>query len=630
MVKTPKLGFVPRGRHLFVYDVLAALVAVIGAFALRFDASNVLHSMAPYLPVALLPVIIQPVTNYAYGLYRREWRYASLREVFGITAAVGTAAVVNTLLFLAAAEANLPGTAGFPRSFWPLEALLALTLIGGGRLGLRWYLETNGRSGGTDEERGIATLVYGAGEAGVAVTRMSQRHDSLRLRIVGFLDDDPSKRRMIVMGQPIYGTIADLAAAVHRTGARQLVVAMPSAPGATIRRAVESGRALELEVRVVPALSILMGDPGHVVRLRPVQVEDLLRREPVKADLEGLAGYLNGMSVLVTGAGGSIGSELCRQILSLGPRMLVAADNSEYALWQIERELRERNRAQIQDLHATLVDVRSRRAIDRLMATVRPNVVFHAAALKHVPICEIHPSEAALTNVLGTRNVLASAETYGVDRLVLISTDKAVRSSSVMGATKRAAELLTTAAAQRSGRPFVTVRFGNVLGSSGSVVPIFEEQITRGLPVTITHPDATRYFMTIPEAVTLILQAASVPEIGETYVLDMGEPVRILDLARDIARMAGKDPDQLEIRYTGLRPGERLHETLLFDGESVTQTSHERIWRTKPDASVVGAASELVDDLVTAALERDDRGVRENLARMGVLHVGEAAVPAKA
>ena len=226
-----------------------------------------------------------------------------------------------------------------PRAFWPLEALLAVTLIGGGRLGLRWYLETNGRSGGTDDERGVATLVYGAGDAGAAVTRMSQRDQSLRLRIVGFLDDDESKRRMVVMGQRVRGTIDDLAAAVRKTGARQLIVAMPSASGATIRRAVEAGRTLDLEVRVVPPLSRLMGDPDTIGRIRPVQVEDLLRREPVKADLEELTGYLNGVSVLVTGAGGSIGSELCRQILSLGPRTLVAVDNNEYALWRIEREL---------------------------------------------------------------------------------------------------------------------------------------------------------------------------------------------------------------------------------------------------------------------------------------------------
>lgn len=623
------MTWTPRGRHLLAYDVVVTLIAIVGAFALRFDASNVLGSMQPYLPIALLPLVVQPVTNFAYGLYRREWRYASLREVFGITAAVGTAAVINAVLFVAAAEAGIRGTPGFPRAFWPLEALLALMMIGGGRLGLRWYLETNGRSGGTDEERGVPTLVYGAGEAGVAVTRMGQRDGSLRLRIVGFLDDDRSKRRMIVMGHRVHGSIDDLAAAVHRTHARQLVVAMPSAAGTTIRRAVEAGRALHLDVRVVPALSALMGDPGVVARIRPVQVEDLLRREPVAADLEALAGYVNGMSVLVTGAGGSIGSELCRQILSLGPRMLIAADNNEYALWQVERELRALNRAEIPDLHATLVDVRSRRAVDRLLAATRPTVVFHAAALKHVPICEIHPSEAALTNVLGTRNVLTSAETYGVERLVLISTDKAVRSASIMGATKRTAELLTSAAARRSGRPFVSVRFGNVLGSSGSVVPIFEEQIARGQPITITHADATRYFMTIPEAVTLILQAASVPEIGETYVLDMGEPVRILDLARDVARMAGLDPDQLEIVYTGLRPGERMHETLMFDDETATRTSHERIWRTRPEDHVLGVIAEHVDDLIGAALERDDRGVRENLVQMGVLHAREvmAAVP---
>lgn len=622
---TGRALFVPRGRHLFVFDALVTLAAIVGAFALRFDLTDLAGTMRPYLPLALLPLLTQPATNIAFGLYRREWRYASLREVFGIIVAVGTATLINSVLFIAAVALALPGAAGFPRSFWPLEALLAVTMIGGSRLALRWYLETNGGSRPSYAEA-TPTLVYGAGDAGAAVTRMSTRDPSLRLRVVGFLDDDGAKRRSLVMGRVVYGTIEDLQEATERTGATQLVVAMPSAPGAVIRRAVDVGRGLGLEVRVVPPLSELMGDPNDATRIRRVQVEDLLRREPVRADLEELAGYLNGMSVLVTGAGGSIGSELCRQIQSLGPRTLTLADNSEYALWRIEHELA-RRRTDSAQVRAALVDIRSRRAVDRMVANARPDVVFHAAALKHVPMCELYPSEAAQTNVMGTQNLLAAAETYGVARLVLISSDKAVLSTSVMGATKRAAEMLVTASAMRSSRPYVSVRFGNVLGSSGSVVPIFEEQIARGGPVTITHPDATRYFMTIPEAVTLILQSASAPEAGETYVLDMGEPVRILDLARDIARMAGVDPDQLPVTYTGLRPGERLHEALLFDEETASRTGHARIWRARMERATTPDAQASCEAVVTAALEHDDRGVRESLLRMGVLHIGEPGTP---
>ena len=597
-------------------------LAIVTAFALRFDSRNALESMLPYLPVALLPLLTRPALNAMFGLYRREWRYASLREAFVIAAAASTATVENVVIFSVASLLGIPGSAGFPRSFWLIEGLISLVLIGGSRLALRWHLETSGRSGGTEEERGIAALVYGAGTAGAAITRIGEMEQAARIRVMGFLDDDRSKRKMLVMGRPVLGTIDDLPAAVARTGARMLIVAMPVASGATTRRAVEAGKALKLDVRVVPPLGSLMGSPSEPLRIRAVRVEDLLRREPLQTNLEALAGYINGMSVLVTGAGGSIGSELCRQIMSLGPRALTAVDSNEYALWRVDRELRGRSRTENLDLRARLVDVRSRRGVDRLIAATRPSVVFHAAALKHVPICESHPSEAVLTNVVGTRSVLAGALTHGVERFVLISTDKAVRPTSVMGATKRAAELLTREAAQRSGRPYVSVRFGNVLGSSGSVVPIFEDQIARGVPVTITHPDATRYFMTIPEAVTLILQAAATPEVGETYVLDMGEPIRIVDLARDIARMAGLDPDRLEIAYTGLRPGERLHETL-FAADELSGLAQDRIWRSRPGPSLTVDSETWMGDLVAAAREHDDQGVRESLARMGVLTLGE-------
>lgn len=615
-------SLVPRGRHLFFYDLLAILVAIFGSFALRFDATNLASTISPYLPAALIPLVVQPVTNVAFGLYRREWRYASVREMAGVSFAVGTATVISAVVFLILSALAFPGTAGMPRSFFPLEGLLSLSFIGGGRFALRWALETAGRSGATDEEIGLPGLVYGAGEAGAAVIRLAGRDASMRVRIVGILDDDPKKRGSRLNGIRIFGGLDALEAAVRSTHARELIVAMPSAAGSTVRRAVESGRSLGLRVRIVPHFHELLGQHDRIASIRPVSLEDLLRREPVHVDIEELADYLNGATVLVTGGGGSIGSELARQILTLGPRHLVVSDNNEAALWRIERELAEHRGASGPTVTALLCDVRSAVSVQKLLASTRPDVVFHAAALKHVPICEMQPGEAVLTNVAGTYNVLEAAREAGVARFVFISTDKAVQPVSIMGATKRLAEMLTLDAGRRAGRSHMAVRFGNVLGSSGSVVPIFERQLAQGLPLTITHADATRYFMTIPEAVSLILQAGASETSGDIFILDMGDPVRIVDLAEDMIRLSGLNPAGVEIVFTGLRPGERLEERLFYDHEAMEATSHPRVWRATSQSAgqVRRSAIEVMPELVEAAVAADDRRVREIMARAGVLH----------
>jgi FlaA1/EpsC-like NDP-sugar epimerase len=616
---TPR--FVPRGRHLFIYDLVAISVAILGAFALRFDASDVVAAIRPYLPVCLLPLLIQPPVNAAFGLYRREWRYASVREVIGVAAAVGTGTTIVAVALLAMAFLDVPGTAGLPRSFVLLEGILSLILIGGGRFALRWALENAGGSTDAEIEGGVRTIVYGAGEAGAEVARMSSRDRAMRLVVVGFLDDDPAKRGSRLHGIRIYGGLDRIAEAAASTHARQLLVAMPSAPGATVRRIVDEAESLGLDVKIVQPLHEVLRGTEHVTRIRPVRVEDLLRREPVNVDVEELAGYLNGASVLVTGAGGSIGSELARQVLTLGPRQLALVDNSETALWSIERELGERHGIDRPTVDAYLCDVRSAAAIDRVVHDAAPDVVFHAAALKHVPICEAQPAEAVLTNVVGTRNVLDAANRAEVSRFVLISTDKAVQPIGVMGATKRLAEIATLAAGRRTGRSHMAVRFGNVLGSSGSVVPIFRHQLEQGLPITITHREATRYFMTIPEAVSLILQAGASETSGDIYVLDMGEPVRIVDLANDMVRLSGLNPASVDIVFTGLRPGERLNERLTYDHESIEETEHARVWRAK--AAFAFGLSEPIDAIIgklsVAALAADDHAVRVQLAASGLV-----------
>ena len=618
--------YVPRGRHLFVFDLVAIVVAIVGAFALRFDTRDPIGIVQTFLPTALLPLFVQPIVNVAFGLYRREWQYASVRELIAIASSVGTATALAAVIFLFLASSGAPGAAGLPRSFFPLVAMITLILIGGGRFALRVALEATGRAAVPENEPPVPSLVYGAGEAGAALARIAVRDRSAGISIVGFLDDDPRKHGSRLHGHRIRGGLDDLSAIARSSNASQLVVAMPSAPGSSVRAAVDSARELGLAVRIVPPLGDLLANSDRITRLRPVRLDDLLRRDIALADDDELAQYLNGSSVLVTGGGGSIGSELVRQILLLGPRRLTVLDNSEVALWSIEREVADRSTTEGRGVEVALADVRSRAAIDRVVQRAEPDVVFHAAALKHVPMCEAHPSEAVLSNVIGTRNVVEACSSNGVGQFVLISTDKAVHPVSVMGATKRLAELVTVEAAAARERRYAAVRFGNVLGSSGSVVPIFTSQLERGSPLTITHPEATRYFMTIPEAVTLILEAGSDSAPGEIYVLDMGEPVRILDLARDMIRLAGLAPESVEIVFTGLRPGERLHETLWFDHESVGPTRHHRVLRARTERAIpgVGDVLDFVAELEQLAVRADDRAVRRSLVSSGVLQSSDA------
>ncbi len=622
-------SFVPRGRHLFAFDLLAILASIVGAFALRFDARDPASYVVVFAPISLLPLVIQPLANFAFGLYRREWRYASVRELVAIVGAVGTGTVINAVAFLWLSSGDFPGTAGLPRSYFPLEGMLSLLLVGGGRFALRIALESSGRSGGTNEDEGIVrTLVYGAGGAGAAMVRLARRDRSTGMAIVGFLDDDRGKRGSRLNGIRIHGGLEQLPRAVRTSGATQLVVAMPSAPGSAIREAVTVAQELGLAVRIVPPLDDLLGGADQITRVRPVSLDDLLRRESASYHRDELAQYLNGASVLVTGGGGSIGAELVRQVMLLGPRRLTVIDNSEVALWTIEREFAGRSGPERGNVDIALADIRSAAAVARVIERAEPDVVFHAAALKHVPMCELHPSEAVLTNVIGTRNVAEACGRFRVGRFILISTDKAVQPVSIMGATKRLAELVTIELSSKFQGSYAAVRFGNVLGSSGSVVPVFRDQLERGLPLTITHPDATRFFMTIPEAVTLILEAGSDPSRGEIYLLDMGDPVRILDLATDMIRLAGLAPDSVEIVFTGLRPGERLHEALLFEHESVEATRHQRVMRARSGGATLAAHSAVAvaSDLEILAALADDRAVRERLISAGVLQVSDALV----
>lgn len=553
---------------------------------------------------------MRPPVSVAFGLYHREWRFASTGELRDTAFAVIAGTSLIVVLLAAAAALGLPGTSPFPRSFLILEPILTFVLVGGGRFFVRMRLE-----GGVGRNRRsglVPTLIYGAGDAGAGIARTAARDQQLGVRVVGFLDDDTRMAGSRLLGHRVFGSIDDLPAAAERTGARQLLIAMPSKAGTPIRRALAAAQKIGMDVKTVPPIRDLITGEIRLARPRAIMVEDLLRREPVTLDTAAIAGYLNGASVLVTGGGGSIGGELVQQILRIGPRILTVVDYHEAALWNLERDagtlLKVGSGVR---LNAVLADVRSAAGMQAVIGRAKPDVVFHAAALKHVPYVEMHPSEGAMTNVIGTRNVLEACEAARVPRFVLISTDKAVEPAGVMGWTKRLAELLTIRAGLRTGLPYAAVRFGNVLGSSGSLIPLLERQLEDGLPLTITEPDATRFFMTLSEAVMLIIEAGAAGEPGQTYVLDMGEPVRIGDLVREVVRLKGIADEVAEYHVTGLRPGEKLHEKLFSAGERAVDTGHPGIRRAVMDDGLpLEELAAFVASIEVAAAARDDDRVR--------------------
>jgi FlaA1/EpsC-like NDP-sugar epimerase len=562
--------------------MVGIVVAAYLALALRFDRLSA-PTLVPAFPlVVVLLLAVRTICNIQLGLYSRRWRFASVPDLERIVLAVALGSTASVAVFYGAgALGGAAWVAGFPRSFWPIELLLSATILGGVRFGIRAASERM-PSGGVHAARQLpATLLYGAGQAGTLMARWARRVPGAGVRPVGFLDDDPGLAGGLVAGLRVFGGLEWMERAVAKTGATTLLVTMPGAPGSVVRRVVEAALALHLEVRTVPSVSELLDGTLNAYRMRQVRVEDLLRRPIVSAHADGVERIIRDQTVLITGGAGSIGSELARQVFALGPRRLVLVDRAESPLYLIGRELearRVRGRGN-GEVVVYMANVASRSAMQRVITAEMPSVIFHAAAYKHVPMMEEHPTDAAFVNIAGTREVLDAAEAAGVDRFVFVSTDKAVHPTSVMGATKRIAELLVADSARRTGRPFVSVRFGNVLGSTGSVVPIFQAQLENGEPLTITHPDMTRYFMTMPEAAWLILDAAALGRNGDLFVLDMGEPVRVMDLARDLVRLTGRDPDSQPIETIGIRPGEKLHEQLFYDVEQVEPTASAKVLR---------------------------------------------------
>jgi len=540
-------------------------------FILRFyDTGSLDRQLREYSIVAPFVSLIFISSFYVFKLYHRAWAYAGTGELMAVAQAVtaGSLGVIALTYFISST---------LPRSIMILSWAFIILLVGGSRLAWRVLVE---HQKGNSRRPGKRALIVGAGDAGVLVARELKNQNG-GLAPVGFIDDDPDKQRLSILGLPVLGKREQIPSVVKRRDVALIIIAMPSVDGLIIRELVQICRSTPAEVKILPGVYQFLEGHVSVSYLRPVQLEDLLHREPVSVDLQEIAGYLKGETVLVTGAGGSIGSELCRQVAGFSLKKLVLLDHGENGIHDVWLELKERHPEA--PLTAEIADIRDRPRIDYVFQKHRPAVVFHAAAHKHVPLMERHPDEAVKTNVFGARNLAEAADRAGVKVFVMISTDKAVNPSSVMGATKRMAELLVQQLDRLSETRFCAVRFGNVLGSNGSVVPIFERQIKNGGPVTITHPEMKRYFMTISEAVSLVIQAGAMAEGGEIFILDMGQPVKIVDLARDLIRLSGLDPDKdMAIKFTGIRPGEKLSEELLTPSEGATATRHRRIFTARP------------------------------------------------
>lgn len=563
-----------RNRYVLGIDILLTVGSVILAFALRLDTAFMAYLRAiPW--VVAISLLVKPVVYYFFGLYRRLWAYASMNELKLISIAVTTASVIMAVIVTLLDATRLVNV---PRLVAPIDWLLSLVAIGGFRFALRVLAETR-----TAQKRPVAgkpgqVLVIGAGDAGALVVREMQKNPQLGLRPIGCLDDDPAKQRHQIHGVPVIGKIADLNRAISSRQVDEVIIAIPSAGGKIMRMVADVCRLRNVPFRTMPGLYELIGGKVSVNRLREVDIADLLRREPVRMQDELIGAALTGKRVLVTGAGGSIGREVCRQIARWKPSTLIMLGHGENSIFEAVLELRED--FPLLPIQPVIADIRDMPRLAQVFAAHRPQVVFHAAAHKHVPLMEANVEDAITNNVIGTRNTIQAANKTDTERLVLISTDKAVRPANVMGATKRIAEMIVLEAAHRTGRAYSVVRFGNVLGSRGSVVPLFKRQIALGGPVTVTHPDMKRYFMTIPEAVHLVLQAASMGEGGEVFLLNMGQQVRILDLAEDLIRLSGLEPGRdIEIVFTGIRPGEKLSEDLWEDGTTYQKTSHPEIFR---------------------------------------------------
>jgi FlaA1/EpsC-like NDP-sugar epimerase len=573
---------------------------------LRFDANVPLEYIELLISNSIYFVSIMILSFLIFGLYRSLWKYASIDELISVVEASFFGTFILFLLSFLTDNLKLP------RSVYIISFLLITAFAGGVRFFYRILRRAKYK---LRKKNNIVSnvLIVGAGSAGSIVIKEIVESPQLNKNIVGVVDDDNSKLRKSIHGVPVLGTRKDIKRIADEYKIDEIIIALPSAPKKEIKNIIKICKETKAKLRILPGVYELIDGKVSINKLRDVEIEDLLGREPVKVNISEIGGYLRKQTVLVTGGGGSIGSELCRQIASFEPEKLLILDIYENSTYDIYNELIMKYGNSL-NLEIIIANIRDKKRMEEIFASYKPDIVFHAAAYKHVPLMETHPTEAVWTNVFGTLNLVQLSDEYKAKKFVLISTDKAVNPTNVMGATKRIAEKIILSYNNISNTEFVAVRFGNVLGSNGSVIPLFKKQIANGGPVTVTHPDIVRYFMTIPEAVQLVLQAGAFAKGGEIFVLDMGEPVKIVDLARDLIKLSGLEPDvDIEIKFTGLRPGEKLYEELLTKEEGLQKTKNEKIFILKPKEVPNGELLKQLEELRNFLVLNDKEKLIEKL-----------------
>jgi FlaA1/EpsC-like NDP-sugar epimerase len=600
-------------------DALLFIIAITAAYLFRFEfrLDHVYISQLQSIPLWIIPLKL--IIFLSFGLYRGMWRYTSIRDFWRLA----QACIVSSL-FIMAVILVVYRFEGFSRAVFILDGGVTFLLAGGLRMAIRSYFMSRDRAQEPDaflkQKHRRRVLIIGAGTTGEKILREILENDKLHYDVLGFVDDDPHKIGRTIHGVPVLCSVERLFEVVEKEKVEEVLLAIPSAGGDQMRRVVGICKDCNVPYKTMPGIGEIIDGRVSVKALRDVRYEDLLGRRPVELDTSGIRSYLEGRTVLITGCGGSIGSELCRQVVKYQPGALVLVDTSEANLFHIQMELQ--HESCFQSCHGILGHVQDRPLMTSLFDKFRPDVVFHAAAYKHVPLLEKNPWEAITNNIVGSRVVMELAIAHGVDRFVLVSTDKAVKPTNVMGASKRVAELLLQSFQGKSTK-LMAVRFGNVVGSSGSVVPLFRRQIEQGGPVTVTHPEVNRYFMTIPEATQMIMQAGAMGEGGEIFILRMGTPVRIADMARDLIRLSGKEPDRdIKVVFTGLREGEKLYEELITVGEGIVPTGHEKIMVLRSDGLFNGSSDrerlrEWLDSelsgLCDIALRHDSQAIKKKL-----------------
>lgn len=603
-----------RNSHLLVLDIAVFSLTPLLALVLRLDGNL---NLAPYWSglffATILFLSIKLAIFGSFGFYRHYWRYASIEELTYLAILVTATVVVQALIFdIVQSLPNFP-TSNLPESLPFIDGLLSCIFIGALRFSIRAVERiSNKRKKFHSKER---VLVVGAGSAGISLVQDMLSSPHVELQPVAFIDDNPDKQNLRIRGITVVGDRHKIPDAVKSLGISRVIIAMPTVSGQVIREIVDICNYTGVHTSTLPGINEILNEV-RVDSIRDVRIEDLLRREPVQTDIKKVNQFLKGKRVLITGAGGSIGSELCRQILRCSPKEIIIVGHGENSVFNIEQELKQLlqtvqqssiNLGRTPYLHTFVADIRCRDRLKHAFEKYQPEVIFHAAAHKHVPLMELNSPEAITNNAVGTKNLVDMALEYNVNHFVMISTDKAVNPTNVMGASKRVAEMLVLEAAKKSGKAYVAVRFGNVLGSRGSVVPTFKKQIAKGGPITVTHPDICRYFMTIPEAVQLVLQASVLGRGGQVLMLNMGEPVKIVDLAEELIRLSGYEVGKdINITFTGLRPGEKLFEELFVEGEEYHKTEHEKLFLVKNASQIIPKSLNVTVEALCKAAEKND------------------------